>query len=138
MSADEYYVCAIPFSHCLDKVFLLNKSNSENPRTLLDGIEGNILRNETPKPAMTRVFLEKMGVSIDPSRWFHIGSCKRKDVSIIFYGVHLEKNEIPRTTTRENSWTVQWKNYTQRGWQELGVVKDIPYVIYKAYADLSE
>lgn len=129
----EYYVCAIPFSHCLDKVFLLNKSSPEKPKVFLDGVDGVLPNNETPRDAIGRVFLATTGIDVEPARWSYVGGSKREGKSIIFFGIQLGKEEIPKTTAYEKIWTVYWKNYTQRTWQDLGVAGDIFYLINKAH-----
>ena len=133
MLIPEYYVCAIPFSHCFDKVFLLNKSKPEKPQVLLDGIAGVLPNGETPRQAVGRVFLSTTGIDAESSRWSYISGSKRGNKSIIFYGIQLEKDEFPKTTSYEKIWTVYWKNYTQRTWQDLGVADDIFYLINKAH-----
>lgn len=137
MSTSEYYVCAIPFSHLLDKVYLLGKVRPHWQSGLLNGPGGKVHDNETPAQAVCREFLEETGVETEQSKWLEIDRVTADNTCVVFYTIQLEEGQTPKTTTDENVWTVYWKNYTQRGWEKLDVIDDLPSMIYRAYVPLS-
>jgi len=134
----KHYVCAFVFSQSLEKVYLLRKERPDWQKGLLNGLGGLIKTNERPSAAMTRAFQEECSVFVHDSQWMDIEDMENQNVFVRFYTARLPEGVIPKTTTDENVWGVYWRNYNQIGWDQIGVVDNIPYLIYKAHLRASK
>ena len=129
----KIYVCGFAFSHDFQKVYLLKKNRPQWQKGLLNGLGGLVKDGENLFEAMSRKFHEECGILIDSKNWVQIEFILNESVTVVFYSARLPEGLVPYKTTDEHLWSVYWKNYTQRSWEEMDVVSNVPYLISKAY-----
>ena len=129
-----FRVYALAFSNDFDKVYLVKKRRPSKQKQLMNAMGGvSDWYKEDAIQGMTREFDQEAGLFIDPKNWTEVECKDKANSNLLFYTTRLETWMIPSSAIGQHVWSMYWKNYTQRTWQDIGAVADIFYLINKAH-----
>lgn len=132
------YVCGFAFSKDLKIAYLVRKERPSWQANLLNGVGGLIDNGEDVVQGMCREFFEECGINTYLEQWTTFDSFKNKEIEITYLYCVLDEDQKPQTTTDEQVWSVYWQNYNYLEWERLGVIADVPHLIYKAHCQLTQ
>jgi len=132
------YVSGFAFSSDFKVVTLIKKQKPLWQLGLLNAVNGRVCPGEFSLTAMCRKFFEETGAQTYLDQWKPLEVFIDEKIEISYFYCVLEDNQKPLTVTDEQIFNVYWQNYNHLDWQRLGVVSSVPYLIQKAFCELTQ